>query len=105
MSLIALKNENIVPISRFNKGEASKIFTEVKNIGQKFVFKNNVLECILLSPEQYDEFMERMIHMELYIEALERLAKDSGRSYSQEEIMQEFGITREQLDSCEVEIE
>lgn len=38
--------------------------------------------------------------MELYIEALERLAKDSGRSYSQEEIMQEFGITREQLDSC-----
>lgn len=63
------------------------------------------MECVLLSPEQYDEFMERMIHMELYIEALERLAKDNGRSYSQEEVMQEFGITREQLDSCDVEIE
>lgn len=49
--------------------------------------------------------MEGMIHMELYIEALERLVKDNGRSYSQEEVMQEFGITREQLDSCDVEIE
>lgn len=67
--------------------------------------ERDVMECVLLLAEQYDEFMERMIHMELYIEALERLAKDNGRSYSQEEVMQEFGITREQLDSCDVEIE
>lgn len=63
--------------------------------------ERDVMECVWLLPE----LMERMIHMELYIEALERLAKDNGRSYSQEEVMQEFGITREQLDSCEVEIE
>ena len=105
MALLALKNENIVPISRFNKGEASKIFSEVKSIGQKFVFKNNSLECVLLSPEQYDEFMERMISMELYIEALERLEKDNSECYSQAEVMNKFGITREQLDSCGVELE
>ena len=43
--------------------------------------------------------------MELYIEALERLSKDDGKSYSQEEVMQELGITREDLANCEVEIE
>lgn len=59
------------------------------------------MECVLLLAE----LMEGMIHMELYIEALERLVKDNGRSYSQEEVMQEFSITREQLDSCDVEIE
>ncbi len=105
MSLLALKNDNIVPISRFNKGEASRIFSEVKEIGQKFVFKNNALECVLLSPEQYNEFMERMVDMELYIEALERLKNDDGKYYSQEDIMKEFGITREQLNCCEVDLE
>lgn len=63
--------------------------------------ERDVMECVLLLPE----LMEGMIHMELYIEALERLVKDNGRSYSQKEVMQEFGITREQLDSCDVEIE
>ena len=105
MSLIALKNENVVSVSRFNKGEAGKIFTEVKSVGQKFVFKNNMLECVLLSPAQYDEFMEKMVQMKLYIEALERLQNDNGRSYSQEAVMQEFGVSRQQLEGCEVELE
>lgn len=68
---------------------------------QKKPSERDVMECVLLLAE----LMEGMIHMELYIEALERLVKDNGRSYSQEEVMQEFGITREQLDSCDVEIE
>jgi hypothetical protein len=32
----------IVPITRFNKGEANKIFDEVQNSGPKIVMKNNL---------------------------------------------------------------
>ncbi len=35
-----------VPISRFNKGLAGKIFTEVRRTGPKVVMKNNVAECV-----------------------------------------------------------
>ncbi len=45
-------NEHIVPISRFNKGEANKIFDEVSKDGFRYVVKNNRVKCILLSPEQ-----------------------------------------------------
>lgn len=43
----------IVPISRFNKGEAGKIFDEVKSGGFKIVVKNNVPTCVLITPEKY----------------------------------------------------
>jgi predicted mannosyl-3-phosphoglycerate phosphatase (HAD superfamily) len=32
---------SLVPISRFNKGEANKIFEEVRETGFKIVLKNN----------------------------------------------------------------
>ena len=51
----ALILDKVVPISRFNKGEATKIFSEVKETGTKYVFKNNLPECVLLSPEMYDQ--------------------------------------------------
>ena len=33
--------KNTVSISQFNKGQAKKIFAEVKQTGMKIVFKNN----------------------------------------------------------------
>ena len=48
----------IIPISRFNKGEASKIFSEVQNSGSKVVFKNNRPVCVLLAPEKYAKLLE-----------------------------------------------
>ncbi len=33
--------KSIVPITRFNKGEANRIFEEVKSSGTKIVMKNN----------------------------------------------------------------
>ena len=45
----ALTVEKIIPINRFNRGEAGKIFKEVKSGGVKYVFKNNLPECVLLS--------------------------------------------------------
>ena len=40
--------KTIVPITRFNKGEANKIFDEVETSGTKIVMKNNKPACVLL---------------------------------------------------------
>ena len=49
---------SFVPISRFNKGEAHKIFDEVKQNGYGIVVKNNSPTCVLITPEIYEEMME-----------------------------------------------
>lgn len=49
---------SFVPISRFNKGEAHKIFDEVKENGYGIVVKNNHPTCVLIAPEIYEEMME-----------------------------------------------
>ncbi len=45
---------SLIPISRFNKGEANKIFKEVRETGFKIVLKNNSPTCVLLTPEAYN---------------------------------------------------
>jgi len=49
--------DSFVPITRFNRGEASKIFDEVRESGCKIVVKNNIPACILLTPEIYQEMI------------------------------------------------
>ena len=44
---------NTIPISNFNRGVAGKIFADVRTSGAKVVIKNNMPECVLLSPEEY----------------------------------------------------
>lgn len=48
----------IVPITRFNKGEAGKIIDEVKNEGPRIIVKNNVPECVMLSLEEYNRLCD-----------------------------------------------
>ena len=50
--------DSIVPISRFNKGEANKIFSDVKKYGTRIVVKNNVPECVLMSPQSFQNMIE-----------------------------------------------
>ncbi len=42
--------DSLVPVSRFNRGEAGKIFEEVSKYGTKIVLKNNTPACVLVSP-------------------------------------------------------
>lgn len=48
----------LVPISRFNKGEANKIFEEVKRDGVKVVIKNNQPIGVIMAPEIYESLMK-----------------------------------------------
>ncbi|MFL0194412.1 type II toxin-antitoxin system prevent-host-death family antitoxin [Clostridium sp. WILCCON 0269] len=96
----------IVPISRFNKGEASKIFEEVNKTGYKIVVKNNKPACVLITPKQYQEMVETIEDYELMIETKKRLKNESNMKCSIEEVMKQHEITQEELDNIQdVEIE
>lgn len=59
---ISAKNilNSSIPISRFNKGEAAKIFEEVRSEGVKVVTKNGKAEVILLSPDKYELMIDQI---------------------------------------------
>ena len=52
--------ENTVSISQFNKGLAGRVFEEVKRCGAKVVMKNNMAECVLMSPAEYVRLMDEV---------------------------------------------
>lgn len=105
VSILNIMN-SMVPISRFNKGEASKIFDEVESSGTKIVVKNNRPACVLLSPAQYESLMEMLSDSLLYTEAEKRMATNNdSENLSHEAVMKELGITQEELDEIDVEIE
>lgn len=96
----------LVPITRFNKGEANKIFEEVKKEGVKLVIKNNSPSCILINPEKYEAMVDALEDYALYFEAEERMKIALKAGFlSEEQVMDELDITEADLDEVEVEIE
>jgi len=96
----------LVPISRFNKGEASKIFDEVHETGCKIVLKNNTPTCIMLSPERYQEIVDMIDDQYLLAVAEERVRYSGEVTYTFEEILAKDGLTLADIDALEdVEIE
>jgi PHD/YefM family antitoxin component YafN of YafNO toxin-antitoxin module len=89
----------LVPISRFNKGEASKIMDEVQHAGYKIVVKNNVPACVMVSPERYKQMMERVENEHLLSLALQRLSNDNGIYHTTEAVLSELGISQADIDS------
>ena len=96
----------LIPISRFNKGEANKIFDEVRLSGYKIVVKNNAPACVLLAPERYKELIELIDDHYLLSLAEERLKSDNAPTIPFEKILAEDGITIADLEAMEdVELE
>ena len=52
---------------------------------------------MLLSPQRYEDLMDEMDDLRLFIEAEKRL-DDDGPYYSAAEVMHQLGITQEDLD-------
>jgi PHD/YefM family antitoxin component YafN of YafNO toxin-antitoxin module len=96
---------SLVSISRFNRGEATKIFKEVDKIGVKYVLKNNEPISVLMSPSRYEEMMEALEDYVLYFEAEKRVAAAKGKYVTSDEVLVELGISDSDLDDIEVEIE
>lgn len=97
--------KSIVPITRFNKGEASRIFEEVQSGGTKVVMKNNRPACVLMAPDKYEHLMEMLSDYILQEEAERRLADPgSEEALPQDEVMESLGIAQADLDAVDVEI-
>ena len=52
MSIAYNTLNSLVPITQFNKGQASKIFDRLTNEKQLIVLKNNVPAAVILSPDR-----------------------------------------------------
>lgn len=97
---------SLVPISRFNKGEANKIFEEVKETGFKIVLKNNSPACVLLTPEAYEQMLETIEEYRLLLEAEKRMENASQEDFiPRDRVLEELGINSTDLDNTDVEIE
>lgn len=95
-----------VPITRFNNGEANRIFDEVQASGTKIVVKNNKPICVLLSPAKYESLMEALSDYILLEEAGERTAaNDDNNNVSMVALVEQFGIAADDLADIDVEIE
>lgn len=84
----------------------NKIFDEVEKTGTKIVVKNNRPACVLISPGQYESLMEMLSDFILKEEAESRMEHyDASENMTQEQIMEEFGISQGELDETDVELE
>lgn len=48
---------NLVSVTMFNQGQASKIFNRLQDEKQIVVLKNNIPTAVLLSPDEYDRLL------------------------------------------------
>lgn len=98
---------SLVPISQFNRGQASRIFDRLHTESQLVVLKNNAPAAVILSPEEYTRLTEMEEDYRLLMLAQERLASaDPKKLRSMETVMEDLGITQEEIDAAEdVEIE
>lgn len=107
MNAIVAAIQRTIPISLFNRGNAGKIFEDVRKTGPKVVIKNNVAECVLVSPEEFVHMTDELNDARLFALAQERLAYfDPHKVIPQEEVDREFGFTPEDFsDTDGVEFE
>ena len=105
LDVVALKDslDALVPITRFSRGEANKIFDEVKETGCKIVVKNNTPTCVLLTPKMYQDMVEMIEDQYLLALAEERMKNDSGVYISFEDELKKSGTTIEELDEIPME--
>ena len=94
----------LVPISRFNKGEANRIFDEVSESGGKIVVKNNVPVCVLITPERYKEMLD-IIENQLLVELATKRTSENPATIPYEQVIEELGITQQDVDATEVDFE
>ena len=94
-----------VSISMFNQGKANKIFEEVKTEGIKAVLKNNKRIGMIVSPSKYDEMTEMIEDCRLLLIAMNRIKKNNKKAVPMSDVMKRFGITQEDLDETDVDID
>lgn len=102
--------QNLIPITQFNKGQASKIFDRLSRLSTEkklIVLKNGEPSAVILSPREYERLIEIEEDYILLAEANKRIdeSRDEGM-VSFDTIMADLNISEnELLDVEEVDIE
>ena len=93
--------DSLVPITQFNRGQASRIFdrlhSESRLIVLKNILKNNQPAAIILSPSEFQRLSEIEEDYTLLLEATRRLKEDSSSTSCREEVMSELNISEAEL--------
>ena len=99
--------KSLVPITQFNRGQASRIFDRLRTERQLVVLKNNQPAAVILSPEEYTRLTEAEEDYQLLLLARERLAGDNLKNaIPEQDILSGLGITEEEIAQAEdVELE
>lgn len=107
MSSVVSAIVDTIPITNFNRGLAGKIFADVRASGAKVVMKNNMAECVLLSPEEYVRIMNELDEAKLLAMAISRTENYApANNIPASKLMEKYNITDADLDAMdEVEIE
>ena len=97
MAYTAAILDSLVPITPFNRGQASRIFDRLHNENQLIVLKNNQPAAIILSPSEFQRLSEIEEDYTLLLEATRRLKENSSSTSSREEVMSELNISEAEL--------
>ena len=89
--------DSLIPITQFNRGQASKIFDRLHSESRLIVIKNNQPAAIILSPSEFQRLNEIEEDYTLLLEATRRLKEDSSSTSSREDVMSELGISEADL--------
>ena len=99
MPLAADIIDNIVPISTFSRGGASKAFAKVRDDAPVVVVRNNAPIAVVSTPKEYAYLSELEEDYALMIEAFCRMGESKGaRPLSREEVIAQLGINQSELD-------
>jgi len=103
LDIISVGNtlDAVIPITRFNRGEANKIFDEVQESGCKIVVKNNNPTCVLLAPERFKAMVDMIEDQYLLTVAEERMKYDVGETRTFDEVLSNDGLTFADIDAME----
>ena len=98
MAIVPNLLQSLVPISKFNKGQATKIFDRLRSEKELVVLKNNQPSAIILSPEEYLRLTEIEEDYLLLLEANKRIEDNGDKAtVSFDEALKELGIDEEEL--------
>jgi len=94
--------QSLVPITQFNRGQASRIFDRLHTERQLIVLKNNQPSAIILSPEEYTRLTEIEEDYLLLLEANRRLTEHADKkTIPMSTVMNRLGISDMELEDTE----
>ena len=94
--------KNTISISLFNRGMAGKIFKMVKESGPKVVMKNNMPECVLLSPDEYVRLIDEANDAKLELLTAQRLLHiNTEEAIPASKVFEKYGISEKALENAD----